>query len=49
MKKSGPIAFEYDWDESDSKGKKGWSKERFEFWRKRFEQIGDLKNDRASD
>jgi hypothetical protein len=42
--KSGPIAFEYDWDESDWKGERGWSKERFEFWRKRFEQISVLED-----
>jgi hypothetical protein len=42
--KTGPIGFEYDWEESDWKGEKGWSKGRFEFWRKRFEQISILKS-----
>lgn len=35
----GPMGDEYDWVTTNWKGAKGWSKERFAYWRERFEWI----------
>jgi hypothetical protein len=33
---TGEMSGEYDWITNEWKGKKGWSKKRWEFWRERF-------------
>jgi hypothetical protein len=38
----GPMETEYDWDKTNWTGKKGWSKERFHYWRERFEWISKV-------
>lgn len=39
----GEIGNEYDSFTTSWKGKKGWSKERFAFWRERFQELGETK------
>jgi hypothetical protein len=38
----GPMNTEREWIVTNWKGKRGWSKERYGFWRERFEVIGDI-------
>ena len=38
----GKMSREYDWDKSNWEGPKGWSKERFGYWRERFEWVSTV-------
>ncbi|KAI1846246.1 hypothetical protein JX266_007771 [Neoarthrinium moseri] len=38
----GPMSHEHDWDETNWKGTKGWSKKRFAYWIERFEWISKV-------
>jgi len=38
----GPMPDERDWISTNWKGERGWSKERYAYWRARFEAIGDI-------
>ncbi|KAF1950570.1 hypothetical protein CC80DRAFT_539604 [Byssothecium circinans] len=39
---AGKMSREYDWDKTNWKGPKGWSKERFGYWRERFAWVSTV-------